>query len=70
MSSGEKLRQNYRVGDWIFVKIIEHIGDKAWIVGVEGMLLQVQNFTLQDLREGQTVRMRVVSLNPPQLSFT
>ena len=68
MHSSHKLKKHYNVGDLIEVKVIERVDNTAWIVSLQGMLIQVRNSTTLSLKEGDTVRMRLVSLDPPQLS--
>jgi uncharacterized Fe-S cluster-containing radical SAM superfamily enzyme len=69
MYSAQKLKLHYKVGDELDVKVIERVDNNAWIVSLRGMLIQVRNSTTFSLKEGDTVRMRLVSLNPPQLSW-
>lgn len=69
ISSSQKLKSKHDVGEIILVKVIEQLDAKSWIVSLQGTLIQVKNTTNITLKEGEMVRMRVSSLNPPQLSF-
>lgn len=69
ITSSQKLKTRYQVGDLLSVKVIEQIEDRAWIVSLQGVLIQVYNSTTQPLKEGQMITMRLVSLDPPQLSW-
>lgn len=69
ISSSQKLKLKHDVGEIILVKVIEQLDAKSWIVSLQGTLIQVKNTTNIALKEGEMVRMRVSSLNPPQLSF-
>ncbi len=68
-SSSHKLRSKYHVGEVLTVKVVERIDATCWIVSLGGTLIQVKNTTPIPLQEGETVRMQVTSLHPPQLSL-
>jgi hypothetical protein len=69
MHSSLKLRMNYKVGDHLQVKVLEQLDDSAWIVSLQGVLIQVRNSTSQPLNEGDIIWMRLISLDPPQLTW-
>jgi len=69
ITSSQKLKTRYQLGDVITVKVIEKVDERSWIVSLEGTLIQVKNTTATALEEGEMVRMQVTSLNPPQLSL-
>lgn len=60
---------HYKIGDNLEVKVIERVDNSAWIVSLQGMLIQVRNSTTLSLKEGDIVQMRLVSLDPPQLNW-
>lgn len=69
ITSSQKLKTRYQVGDLLSVKVIEQIDSRSWIVSLQGVLIQVYNSTAQPLQDGQIITMRLVSLDPPQLSW-
>lgn len=69
ITSSQKLQAKHKVGDIITVKVIENIDPRSWLVSVDGTLLQVKNVTPLAFKEGERVRVKVVSLHPPQLSL-
>lgn len=69
MHSSQKLKMHYKIGDNLEVKVIERVDNSAWIVSLQGMLIQVRNSTTLSLKEGDIVQMRLVSLDPPQLNW-
>lgn len=68
-TSSQKLKSLYQINDVIPVKVIEQIDDRSWIVSLQGVLIQVYNSTSQPLKEGEILTMRLISLDPPQLSW-
>ncbi len=68
-TSSQKLKSLYQINDVIPVKVIEQVDARSWIVSLQGVLIQVYNSTSQPLKEGEVLRMRIVSLDPPKLSW-
>jgi hypothetical protein len=68
-TSSQKLKSLYQINDVIPVKVIEQVDDRAWIVSLQGVLIQVYNSTSQPLKEGEVLPMRLISLDPPKLSW-
>lgn len=60
---------HYKIGDQLEVKVIERVDNTAWIVSLQGVLIQVRNSSAQPLKEGDIILMRLVSLDPPQMSW-
>ena len=60
---------HYKIGDHLHVKVIEHVDNTVWIVSLQGVLIQVRNSTAQPLKEGDIILMRLVSLDPPKMSW-
>lgn len=60
---------HYQIGDHLDVKVIERVDKSSWIVSLQGVLIQVYNSTGQPLKEGDIVSMRIVSLDPPKLTW-
>jgi len=69
ISSSDKLKARHKTGDMVSVKIIENIDARSWIVSLDGTLIQVRNKSPHSFREGEIVKMRVMSLDPPQLEL-
>lgn len=69
ITSSQKLKGRHRVGDVILVKVLEQLDSRSWIVSLDGTLIQVKNLAPRNFKEGQVVSMKVVSLDPPQLSL-
>jgi DNA primase len=69
MHSSQKLKAHYKIGDQLQVKVIERVDNTAWIVSLQGVLIQVRNSTAQPLKEGDVILMRLVSLDPPKMSW-
>ncbi len=69
MHSSQKLKLHYQAGDQLTVKIIERVENNAWIVSLDGLLIQVYNSTSQSIKEGDIVKVRLVSLDPPKLNW-
>ncbi len=69
MHSSQKLKMHYKIGDQLEVKVIERVDNTAWIVSLQGVLIQVRNSSAQPLKEGDIILMRLVSLDPPQMSW-
>lgn len=69
VSSSQKLKSLYRLQDRLQVKVIEQVDARAWIVSLNGVLIQVYNSTDAEMEEGQILWMQLVSLDPPRLEF-
>ncbi len=69
MHSSQKLKMHYKIGDHLQVKVIERVDKDAWIVSLQGLLIQVRNSSAQPLKEGDIILMRLVSLDPPKMSW-
>lgn len=63
----DKLKSQFKVGDRIQAKIIEHIEGKDWIVSLQGTLIRVVNSSKKQFREGDQVWLKIESLEPPIL---
>ena len=65
--STNKLKSRYKAGDIIQVRLVEDLGDHAWLVSLEGTLIQVRNRSLSEFREGMMISVRLESLDPARL---
>ncbi len=70
ITSSQKLKTRHQINDILAVKVIEQVDERAWIVSLQGVLIQVYNSTDQKINEGDLLKMRLISLDPPQLSWT
>lgn len=69
ITSTSKVRSKYEVGDYIKVRVIEFISDHAWIVSLDGSLIQIQNKSHRPFQVGQMIGVRVESLDPVILAL-
>jgi hypothetical protein len=70
ITSSQKIKTRYQLNDILTVKVIEQVEARFWIVSLEGVLIQVYNSTDQIINEGDLLKMRLISLDPPKLSWT
>jgi hypothetical protein len=53
-----------RVGDTIWVQVVERIEASFFIVDFNGDLLRIKNETRMDISEGESVPLEVVAIHP------
>lgn len=70
ITSSQKLKTRHQLNDILTVKVIEQVDKHSWIVSLQGVLIQVYNSTDQKINEGDLLKMRLISLEPPKLSWT
>jgi hypothetical protein len=69
ISSTNKIKARYKTGELIQVRVVEYISEQAWIVSLQGSLIQVRNRSQRPFKEGEEITVKVESVDPAVLTI-
>lgn len=65
----KKIIPKIQIGDVINSHVVEEVSPREFIVSLNGDLVRVVNRSLKSLETGQSVKVRVVGVNPLQFQL-